>query len=103
MRRVAILGVGTIGEALLRGLLSGGWREPPEVVVTVRDEKRAAELAERYGVQATTSNAEAVRGAALVLIAVKPQDLDGRLGGGGPLPTPAAPVLSRAPAIRPPA
>src|SRR5436309_2634388 len=61
-RRVAILGVGTIGEALLRGLLSGGWREPSEVVVTVRGEERAAELAERYGVEATTSNAEAVRG-----------------------------------------
>ena len=25
-RQVAILGVGTIGESLLRGLLSGGWR-----------------------------------------------------------------------------
>src|SRR5256886_8210809 len=99
MRRVAILGVGTIGEALLRGLLSGGWREPPEVVVTVRDEKRAAELAERYGVQATTSNAEAVRGAALVVIAVKPQDFDGLLGEIGHLLTPESTVLSVAAAI----
>src|SRR5256885_2387198 len=63
-RRVAILGAGTIGESLLRGLLSGGWREPSELVVTVRDEHRATELAERYGVEATTSNAEAVGRAA---------------------------------------
>src|SRR2546430_1694492 len=98
-RRVAILGVGTIGEALLRGLLSGGWREPSEVVVTVRGEERAAELAERYGVEATLSNAEAVRGASLVVIAVKPQDFDGLLGEIGGLLTAEQTVLSVAAAI----
>ena len=97
--RVAILGVGTIGEALLRGLLSGGWREPAELVVTVRDEERAAELAERYGVEATTSNADAVRGAALVVISVKPQDFDELLGEIGELLTPETTVLSVAAAI----
>ena len=30
-RKVAILGLGTIGESLLKGLLSSGWREPSEV------------------------------------------------------------------------
>jgi pyrroline-5-carboxylate reductase len=98
-RRVAILGIGTIGEALLRGLLSGGWREPSEVVVTVRDEERAAQLAERYGVEATTSNAEAVRGAALVVIAVKPQDFEELLGEIGDLVIPQTTVLSVAAAI----
>jgi pyrroline-5-carboxylate reductase len=98
-RLVAILGTGTIGEALLRGLLSGGWREPSEIVVTVRDEERARELAERYGVKATTSNAEAVAGAALVVIAVKPQDFDVLLGEIGGLLTPAQTVLSVAAAI----
>jgi len=33
-RRVAILGAGKFGESLLSGLLSAGWREPGEVVVT---------------------------------------------------------------------
>src|SRR5881392_2294827 len=93
-RLVAILGVGTIGESLLRGLLSGGWREPSELVVTVRDEERAAELAERYGVRATTSNAEAVTGAALVVISVKPQDFDELLGEIGSLISPETTVLS---------
>jgi pyrroline-5-carboxylate reductase len=99
-RRVAILGAGTIGESLLRGLLSGGWREPSELIVTVRDEQRAAELAERYGVEATTSNAEAVSGAALVVIAVKPQDFDLLLGEIGPVLSPEQTVLSVAAAIR---
>jgi pyrroline-5-carboxylate reductase len=98
-RRVAILGVGTIGESLLRGLLSGGWREPGEIVATVRSEERAAELAERYGVRATDSNAEAVTGAKLVVIAVKPQDFDVLLGEIGGLLSPEQTVLSVAAAI----
>ncbi len=98
-RLVAILGLGTIGESLLGGLLSGGWREPSEVTVTVRSEERATELAERYGVTATTSNAQAVAGAALVVIAVKPQDFDVLLGEVGGLLTPEQTVLSVAAAI----
>ncbi|MDX6489910.1 MAG: pyrroline-5-carboxylate reductase [Gaiellaceae bacterium] len=98
-RGVAILGAGTIGESLLRGLLSGGWRKPEEVVVTVRDEGRAAELAERHGVRATLSNTEAVAGATLVVIAVKPQDFDALLGEIGGVLTPEQTVLSVAAAI----
>jgi pyrroline-5-carboxylate reductase len=98
-RRVAILGVGTIGESLLRGLLSGGWREPAELVATVRSDERAAELAERYGVRATVSNSEAVAGAELVVIAVKPQDFDALLGEIGGLLSPDQTVLSVAAAI----
>ena len=98
-RRVAILGAGTIGESLLRGLLSGGWRNPDEVIVTVRDEERASELAERHGVRATLSNTEAVAGATLVVIAVKPQDFDALLGEIGGVLTPEQTVLSVAAAI----
>src|SRR5919201_2016032 len=98
-RRVAILGVGTIGESLLRGLLSGGWREPGELVATVRSEERAADLTARYGVRGTVSNAEAVTGAELVVIAVKPQDFDALLGEIGGLLSPEQTVLSVAAAI----
>jgi pyrroline-5-carboxylate reductase len=75
-RKVAILGGGKIGESLLAGLLSSGWREPGEVVVTGRREERVAELAERYGVPVTLANAEAAEGAGLVVVAVKPQDIE---------------------------
>src|SRR5438105_8219411 len=98
-RKVASLGVGTIGESLLRGLLSGGWREASGVAVTGRDEQRAAELAELYGVGAGTSNAEAIAGANLVVIAVKPQDFEVLLGEIGGLLTPEQTVLSVAAAI----
>src|SRR3954452_25400366 len=98
-RRVAIIGAGTIGESLLRGLLSGGWREPGEIVATVRDEERAQELAERHGIRVTLSNAEAVAGAALVVIAVKPQDFDVLLDEIAPVVTTEQTILSVAAAI----
>jgi pyrroline-5-carboxylate reductase len=99
-RRIAILGCGKIGEALLAGLISSGWREAADVVVTSRRAERTAELAERYGVEATVSNAEAVSGAGLVVLAVKPQDFDVLLGEIGPLLSPNQTVLSVAAAIR---
>jgi pyrroline-5-carboxylate reductase len=98
-RRLAILGAGKIGESLLAGLLSAGWREPSEVVVTGRREERLQALAGRYGVTATLSNAEAIADASLVVIAVKPQDFEVLLGEIGGLLDPQQTVLSVAAAI----
>ena len=98
-RRIAILGGGKIGESLLSGLLSAGWRKPEEIVVTGRRQERIDELAERYGVETTLSNADAVSGSAFIVIAVKPQDFDGLLGEVGGLLTPEQTVLSVAAAV----
>jgi pyrroline-5-carboxylate reductase len=96
MERIAILGGGRIGEALLSGLLSSGWSD---IIVTSRRETRVAELHERHNVEATTSNTDAVRGAAIVVVAVKPQDIDALLEEVGPLLTTEQTVLSVAAAI----
>jgi pyrroline-5-carboxylate reductase len=78
-RKIAILGAGKIGESLLAGLLSSDWRTPGEVVVTGRRQERVAELALHYQVPVTLDNAEAVEGAGLVVISVKPQDIEALL------------------------
>jgi pyrroline-5-carboxylate reductase len=96
---VAILGTGKIGEALLSGLLSSGWRKPEEIVVTARRAERVQQLVERYGVRGTTSNAEAVHGAEVIVVAVKPQDFDILLGEIGPVVAEGQTVLSVAAAI----
>ena len=98
-RKIAVLGAGKIGEALITGLLSSGWREPGEIGASTRREERVAELRERHGVAATRSNAEAAAGAALVVIAVKPQDIETLLGEIGTLVQPEQTVLSIAAAI----
>ncbi len=97
--RLAILGGGRIGEALLAGLLGSGWRTVADVVITVRGEARALELRERHGVEATTANGAAVEGADLVVIAVKPQDIEALLAEIGTLLRPEQTVLSVAAAI----
>jgi pyrroline-5-carboxylate reductase len=96
VKRIAILGTGRIGEALLAGLLSSGWSD---IVATSRNETRAAELHERHGVEATTSNPDAVAGAAVVVVAVKPQDMDALLASIHDAVTPAQTVLTVAAAI----
>ena len=98
-RKIAILGAGKTGEALLTGLLSSGWRSVAEVSASTRRQERADELRERHGVDVTLSNAEAVSGAALVVVAVKPQDIETLLGEIGPLIQPDQTVLSIAAAI----
>jgi pyrroline-5-carboxylate reductase len=99
-RQVAILGCGKIGESLLGGLLSAEWRKPTEVVASVRREERVGELRGHFGVDVTLSNSDAVAGAGLVVVAVKPQDIETLLGEVGPLLTPEQTVLSVAAAIR---
>ena len=95
-QRIAIIGGGRIGEALLSGLLSSGWGD---IVVTSRREDRVAELRERYDVEATTSNPDAVKGAALVVLAVKPQDIEALLAEIGALVSAEQTVLTVAAAI----
>jgi pyrroline-5-carboxylate reductase len=97
--RVAVLGAGTIGEALIAGLLGSGWRAPGDIVASARREERVSELGERLGITATLSNVEAANGAALIVIAVKPQDFDTLLGEIAPAITPEQTVLSVAAAI----
>jgi pyrroline-5-carboxylate reductase len=92
--RIAILGTGRLGESLLRGFLSSGWRAPGDLVATSRRPERLAELKERYGVDATHDNAAAVAGAALVVLAVKPQDMPTVLAAIAPAVTNTQTLLS---------
>lgn len=77
---LAIIGTGRLGEALLRGLLRSSWLDPEQVVATARREDRAAELADLYGVHATTDNDAAIGKADVILVALKPQTLLDVLG-----------------------
>ena len=98
-RKIAILGCGKIGESLVAGLVSSRWREPSEIVATARRPERLRELAERHGVDTTDANREAVEGAGVVVIAVKPQDIEELLAELRGAIRPAQTVISIAAAI----
>jgi pyrroline-5-carboxylate reductase len=78
-RKVAFLGGGRMGEALVSGLIRSGGRDAGEIAVTSRREERARELAERYGVASTTSNVEAMSSSDVLVLTVKPQDMEALL------------------------
>lgn len=79
MTKLAVLGAGKMGEALIAGLVASGWRKPEDIVATARTQERLDALAASYAVQTTTSNPEAVAGAQVVVLAVKPQDAEALL------------------------
>jgi pyrroline-5-carboxylate reductase len=98
-RRICVLGAGKAGEALVAGLLSSGWAKPADIVATARHEERIGELSKRYGIEGTLDNVAAVKGAQVVVIAVKPQDIEALLGDVGVALESSQTVLSIAAAI----
>lgn len=74
MTTIAVLGTGKIGEALLSGLLDAG-RSPDDLMFTERYPDRAAELEQTYRVRAVDT-ATAAGKADVLIVAVKPQDID---------------------------
>jgi pyrroline-5-carboxylate reductase len=89
-----------MGEALVSGLIRSGGRSTEEIVVTARREERAREFAERYGVAATVSNPDAVGRAEVLVLMVKPQDMETLLEQIAPSVTPEHLVVSFAAGIR---
>jgi pyrroline-5-carboxylate reductase len=72
MTRIAVLGAGKIGEALLSGLVKAG-RAPGDLVFTERHPERAAELSGRLGIE--SADVPTAAKADVVVVAVKPQDI----------------------------
>ncbi len=72
-KNIAFLGAGNMAEALVKGLLHANVAEPREIVCSDRREERGPELIQRYGVRFTRSNRDAVAGADIVVLSVKPQ------------------------------
>jgi len=74
MSRIAIIGGGNMGEALLSGILRAG-RNAKDVVVSEKAADRADHLARTYSVRAVPIG-EAVENSAFVILAVKPGDVE---------------------------
>lgn len=73
MARVAVVGVGMMGEALVRGLLTARWK-PEEIVLANSRGEHVHRMGERLGVPVAKDNRAAASAADSVLLAVKPVD-----------------------------
>jgi len=72
-RSLCVLGCGTMGEAIVAGLLRAGWLARDRVIVTARRSSVAERLRERLGIEATTDTLRACEAAEVVLVCLKPQ------------------------------
>lgn len=73
--RIAIIGAGTMGEAIIGGLLRQELIAPEQIMATGPREERRAELARRYAIHTTADNKEAAHWAQVAVFTVKPQTL----------------------------
>lgn len=77
--RICILGAGTLGRALARGLLDTGQVRAEDITATVGHPSSCEAASKSLGVPVTTDNATAARDAQVILLAIKPQKMDAAL------------------------
>jgi len=70
---IAFIGSGSMAEAMISGLVSQKIVDPQSIVATGPRAERGAELQSKYGIRTTTHNREAVEGAGVVVLSIKPQ------------------------------
>jgi pyrroline-5-carboxylate reductase len=87
--KIAFIGGGNMGEAMLAAVIEDGLVKPEAIWVSDVSQERRKSLAQKYGVAAVASNLEAVSGKEMIMLAVKPQnlaeviaELKGKLKGG---------------------
>jgi pyrroline-5-carboxylate reductase len=73
--RIAFIGGGAMGEAMIRCLLAGKVAAPQNMVVSDISPVRRELLSKEFGVRPLSDNREAIKNADLIILAVKPQNL----------------------------
>lgn len=91
---VAIVGAGVMAEAMIAGLLADRAVASANLVASHPRRDRREALAERHGTRVVAKNAEAVAGAEIVVLAVKPQMLGSVMREVGPALSKGQVVLS---------
>ncbi len=74
-RTLATVGTGVMAESMIAGLLRGHLVEPGQVVASHPRAERREQLAREHAIRVTASNVEAIAGADVIVLAVKPQML----------------------------
>ena len=92
--RIAFIGSGVMAEAMITGLLRQEVTSADCIIASGPRVERGDYLSEKYGVEVTTDNIQALKEASIVVLSVKPQMLAGVVSDlRGLIPTPAL-VLS---------
>lgn len=74
-KKIAIIGGGNLGSAIAEGLIKSKFCKPADITITKRKVETLQSFKEK-GVKITSDNAEAVRNSELIILAVKPYQLN---------------------------
>ena len=74
-KKIAFIGLGNMGEALIRGIIKAGLYAPADIIGFDHDRQKCLRMKENPGIEIAQDNCRAVRAAETVVLAVKPQNL----------------------------
>jgi pyrroline-5-carboxylate reductase len=74
-KKIAFLGAGNMGEALIRGILAAKIAAPPQLIATDIRAERLEFFKKTFGIRTNSDNGAAVSDAEIVVLAVKPQQV----------------------------
>lgn len=80
-KKIAFIGPGAMGEAMIAGLIRKKVAPPSAIIAAGPRQLRLDQLNQKYGIPGTVSNPEAANDADVVVLSVKPQRLDMVLAG----------------------
>lgn len=80
-QKIAFIGPGVMAEAMIAGLIRQKMATPQDLFAAGPRQERLEELCTKYGIRASTDNADVARHADIVVISVKPQRLGKVLSG----------------------
>lgn len=74
-KKIAVIGCGNMGQAIVRGLLAAGKANAADITITNPSKEKVAAMAADLGVKGTTDNGAAADKAEIVLLGLKPQTI----------------------------
>jgi pyrroline-5-carboxylate reductase len=100
MKKLGIIGIGSLGSSLLGGLLRKGVFSPKDIVIYDVQEGASQVSATTFGVSVAPDAVELARNAESIVIAVKPKDVMPLLEQIGPVLLPNQNIISLAAGVR---
>ncbi len=97
---IAVLGAGKMGGILVQAFLRCGLFPRESVSATVAHQARAAALSKQFGIAVTTDNLKAAQDADIILLGVKPQQMQDVVSGIAPALRPGKLLISFAASVK---
>ena len=72
---IGIIGTGSMGAAIIDGLLKSKALKPSEILASDKDKKRIKEISKRFHIKTSLDNQKTVKFSGIVILAVKPKDV----------------------------